>query len=420
MDVQPGPSILHVDLDAFYASVEQRNRPELRGKPIAVGGGVVLAASYEARRFGVRSAMPLRQARQLCPRLVVVDGSYGDYLELSNQVFDICRRFTPVVEQISIDEAFLDVSGAHHLFGSGREIATSVRAAVRDELQLPISAGVAGTKFLAKIASRVAKPDGCVEVPLGRELEFLHPLPVDFLWGVGPATRAKLETLGIHSIGDLAETPQSALTGRIGRAAAAHLHALSGNRDPRAVRTDRSARSVGAQRAFGGNVIDRDVWRQVVRAIADRVGARLRHKRRAGRTLSVRVRFADLEVVSRATTLAAPVNSTDALFTVTMELVDRAVAEAAAGRGLSLIGLSVSKLVVAPHLQLELPLGSGGSVDARRSGSSVALSRSLLDAAVDDVRERFGKEAVVAGSTMTRPGLVPDEFGELAVPAYER
>jgi DNA polymerase-4 len=420
MGGQQGPSILHVDLDAFYASVEQRNRPELRGRPVAVGGGVVLAASYEARRFGVRSAMSLRQARQLCPGLIVVDGSYGDYLESSNQVFDICRRFTPLVEQISIDEAFLDVSGAHHLFGSGRSIAAAIRGQVRTELDLPISAGVAGTKFLAKIASRVSKPDGLVEVPLGGELDFLHPLPVDILWGVGPATRAKLEALGIATVGALAETPETTLANRLGTAAARHLWSLAANRDPRPVRTDRSARSVGAQRAFGGNVIDRDVWRQVVRAIADRVGGRLRHKRRAGRTLSVRVRFADLQAVSRATTLAAPVNSTDALFTVTMELVDRAVAESAAGRGLSLIGLSVSKLVVAPHLQLELPLVTDPLLDARRSGSTIALSRSLLDAAVDDVRDKFGKESVVAGSTLTRPGMIPDEFGELAVPAYER
>jgi DNA polymerase-4 len=420
VEKQSGPSILHVDLDAFYASVEQLRRPELRGKPIAVGGGVVLAASYEARAFGVRSAMPLGQARQLCPHLIVVDGSYGDYLQLSNEVFDLCADFTPQVEQISIDEAFLDVAGAHHLFGAAREIASTIRKRVRDEIGLPISAGVAGTKFLAKIASRVAKPDGLVEVALGKELEFLHPLPVDILWGVGPATRGKLETLGILTVGDLAATPEKTLTGRLGGAAAAHLRALASNRDPRTVRTDRSARSVGAQRAFGGDVRDRDVWRQVVRAIADRVGGRLRHKRRAGRTLSVRVRFNDMQAVSRSTTLAAAVNSTDALFAVTMELVDRAVAEASEGRGLSLIGLSVSKLVVAPHLQLELPLATDVSADTRRSGSTLALGRSLLDSAVDDVRDKFGKEAVVAGSTMTRPGMVPDEFGELAVPAYER
>ena len=243
---------------------------------------------------------------------------------------------------------------------------------------------------------------------------------MDILWGVGPATRARLETLGIETVGDLAATPEKALTGRLGRVSALHLKSLAANRDDRTVRTDRSARSVGAQRAFGGDVRNRDTWRQVVRAIADRVGARLRHKRRGGRTLSVRVRFNDMQVVSRATTLAAAVNSTDALFAVTMELVDRAVAESAEGRGLSLIGLSVSKLVVAPHLQLELPLSVDVEADTRRSGSTLALSRSLLDAAVDDVRDKFGKEAVVAGSTMTRPGLVPDEFGELAVPAYER
>ena len=420
VDQQPGPSIIHVDLDAFYASVEQLRRPELRGKPIAVGGGVILAASYEARRFGVRSAMPLGQARKLCPRLIVVEGSYGDYLGLSNEVFEVCRRYTPRVEQISIDEAFLDVSGAHHLFGSGARIASAIRRDILAEVELPISAGVAGTKFLAKIASRVAKPDGLVEVALGDELGFLHPLPVDILWGVGPATRARLETLGIQTVGDLADTPQRALQSRLGPSAGRHLHSLAWNRDARSVQTDRSARSVGAQRAFGGDVRDRGVWRQVVRAIADRVGSRLRHKRRAGRTLSVRVRFNDRQAVSRSTTLAAPVNSTDALFSVALELVDRAVADAAKGRGLSLIGLSVSKLVVAPHLQLELPLGAAVGGGARRAGSELALGRSLLDAAVDGVRDKFGKAAVVAGSTMTRPGMVPDEFGELAVPAYER
>ena len=341
MDMQPGPSLLHVDLDAFYASVEQLRRPELRGKPIAVGGGVVLAASYEARRYGVRAAMPLGRARQLCPRLIVVDGSYGDYLELSNQVFEVCGRFTPRVEQILIDEAFLDVSGAHHLFGSAAQIAAAIRWEIRRDVGLPISAGAAGTKFLAKIASRVAKPDGLVVVEIGSELDFLHPLPVDILWGVGPATRTKLEALGIETVGDLAAVPESTLSNRLGNAAGGHLRALAWNRDPRSVRMDHSARSVGAQRAFGGDVRDPAVWRQVVRAIADRVGGRLRHKGRAGRTLSVRVRFNDLEAISRSTTLAAPVNSTDALFAIAMELVHRAVTDAAQARGLSLIGLSV-------------------------------------------------------------------------------
>ena len=285
---------------------------------------------------------------------------------------------------------------------------------------LPISAGAAGTKFLAKIASRVAKPDGLVVVEIGSELDFLHPLPVDILWGVGPATRTKLEALGIETVGDLAAVPESTLSNRLGNAAGGHLRALAWNRDPRSVRMDHSARSVGAQRAFGGDVRDPAVWRQVVRAIADRVGGRLRHKGRAGRTLSVRVRFNDLEAISRSTTLAAPVNSTDALFAIAMELVHRAVTDAAQARGLSLIGLSVSKLVVAPHLQLELPLAGRNRGDTRRAGSELSLGRSLLDAAVDDVREKFGKASVVAGSTMIRPGMVPDEFGDLAIPAYER
>ena len=311
-----GASMLHADLDAFYASVEQLRRPELRGKPIAVGGGVVLAASYEARAFGVRSAMPLGKARRLCPNLIVVHGSYGEYAELSDQVFDICRRYTPLVEQISIDEAFLDVAGARRLFGAADDIAPRLRADVKRETGLIVSVGAARTKFLAKIASRVAKPDGLVIVPPDDELDFLHALPVGLIWGVGPVTKRRLAELGVATVAELAAVGERALRARLGNAAGRHLHALAWNRDPRPVVTRRSARSVGAQSAFGRDRHDSELRRRVLARLADRVGSRLRKKGRAGRTIGVRVRFADLQAVTRATTLAAPVSSTEAIFQV--------------------------------------------------------------------------------------------------------
>ena len=308
--------MLHADLDAFYASVEQLRRPELRGKPIAVGGGVVLAASYEARAFGVRSAMPLGRARRLCPNLIVVHGSYGEYAELSDQVFDICRRYMPLVEQISIDEAFLDVAGARRLFGAADDIAPRLRADVKRETGLIVSVGAARTKFLAKIASRVAKPDGLVIVPPDDELDFLHALPVGLIWGVGPVTERRLAELGVATVAELAAVGERALRARLGNAAGRYLHALAWNRDPRPVVTRRSARSVGAQSAFGRDRHDSELRRRVLARLADRVGSRLRKKGRAGRTIGVRVRFADLQAVTRATTLAAPVSSTEAIFQV--------------------------------------------------------------------------------------------------------
>jgi len=412
--VTEGLTILHVDLDAFYASVEQLRNPELRGKPIAVGGGVVLAASYEARRFGVRSAMPLRRARQLCPGLIVVSGHFSEYGPLSEKVMDACRRFTPLVEQISIDEAFLDVAGALHLFGPAGEIADRLRSEVRTDTGLVVSVGVARTKFLAKVASRVAKPDGLLVVEPEEELAFLHALPVALIWGVGPATEAKLAQLGIATVADLAYTDQRTLDRHLGPGAGAHLHALAWNRDPRPVVTHHRAKSVGAQSSFGGGGHSRRLRRRVLLGLAERVGTRLRKKDRAAHTITVRVRFDDLSAVTRSASLRAPVATTNAIAAIAEHLADAGVAEAA-GRDVNLLAISTSNLVTAPHLQLELPFAELLGADLLRTGSAHERSRQGLDDALDMLRERFGKEAVGRASLLLDHHRgVPDEFRDLA------
>src|ERR1700740_2575015 len=303
-------TILHADLDAFYASVEQLLDPSLRGKPIAVGGGVVLAASYEAKSFGVSSGMSGWRARELCPQLIFVGGHFQDYQRLGDAAIDVLNDFTPLVERISIDEAFADVAGCTHLFGSPPEIARAVRRRVRAELGLPISIGVARTKHLAKIASQVAKPDGLVVVDPETELDFLHDLPVELMWGVGPVTRARLAGIGVHTIGRFAKTPQGSLEPLLGHAVGQKLAALAWNRDPRELETHRRARSAGAQSALGKQPAKARVFRPTLHFLADRVGARLRANSRPGRTVAVRVRFADLRSVSRSITIDAPTSTT--------------------------------------------------------------------------------------------------------------
>ncbi len=407
--------ILHVDLDAFYASVEQLRNPELRGKPIAVGGGVVLAASYEARAFGVRSAMPLRRARQLCPQLIVVNGSFGEYSDLSEEVFEICERFTPLVQQISIDEAFLDVSGATHLFGEPHQIAVDLRATVKKETGLVVSVGVARTKFLAKVGSRYAKPDGICFIDPEEEIAFLHALPVDYIWGVGPVTEAKLHDIGIATVGELAHADRHVLERRLGRGSGAHLHALAWNRDPRMVETFHRAKSVGAQSSFGGGGRDRGRRRKVIVDLAERVGGRLRKKNRAARTVTVRVRFGDMSSVTRSASLRAPVATTPALVAIATHLADAGAAEAG-DRDINLIGISTSNLVTSPHLQLELPFGELLGGDITHTGSEHERERHELDEAVDSLRERFGKKSVGRASLLLGRGTggVPDEFRDLA------
>jgi DNA polymerase-4 len=411
--METAATILHADLDAFYASVEQLLDPSLRGKPIAVGGGVVLAASYEAKAFGVASGMSGFRARELCPRLIFVGGHFDDYQRLGDAVIEVLNDFTPAVERVSIDEAFADVAGCTHLFGSPAEIARTIRRRVRTELGLPISIGVARTKHLAKIASQVAKPDGLVTVDPATELDFLHDLPVELMWGVGPVTKERLAAIGVRTIGQLANTPGRSLEPLLGPAASEKLTALAWNRDPRQIRTHRRARSAGAQSALGKKPAHERVIVPTLRHLADRVASRLRAKSRPGRTVTVRVRFADLRSVTRSTTLDAPIAATVTLAEIAEELVHKALAHHPDEKIISLLAISVSQLEKLADLQLELPLLPDN--DGRRPGCKTGVARWLADRAVDAIRDRFGWEAVGYGSVAL--GLfrsVPDAFRELA------
>ena len=407
------PTILHADLDAFYASVEQLLDPSLRGKPIAVGGGVVLAASYEAKAFGVRSGMAGRRARELCPQLIFVGGRFKDYQRLGDAAIAVIGDFTPLVERISIDEAFADVRGCTHLFGSPADIARAIRGRVREELGLPISVGVARTKHLAKIASQVAKPDGLVVVDPEGELAFLHDLPVELMWGVGPVTQARLLAIGVQTIGQLARMPGRSLQRLLGPAAGEKLSALAWNRDPREIRTHHRARSAGAQSALGRKPAAPHVIRPTLAHLADRIGTRLRAKSLVGRTVTARVRFADLRAVTRSVTLDAPISATTTLTEIAEELVRAALADHPDERTISLLAISVSHLEKHPKLQLELSLGL--QHEARRPGTRRGLARHAADHAVDRIRDRFGWAAIGYGSTaLGAVRSVPDAFRELA------
>jgi DNA polymerase-4 len=406
-------TILHADLDAFYASVEQLLDPALRGKPIAVGGGVVLAASYEAKAFGVRGGMPGRQARELCPQLIFVGGRFREYQRLGDAAIAVLGDFTPLVERISIDEAFADVAGCTHLFGPPAEIAAAIRHRVRTELGLPISVGVARTKHLAKIASQVAKPDGLVVVDPAAEMAFLHDLPVELMWGVGPVTRARLAETGVRTIGQLAAMPGRSLERLLGHAAGEKLAALAWNRDPREIRTHRRSQSAGAQSALGRKPATEQVFVPALRHLADRVATRLRAKARPGRTVTVRVRFADLRAVTRSVTLDAPISATTILAEIAEELVRSVLAQYPQEKTISLLAISVSHLDDRPLLQLDLPLGLDD--ERRRPGARKGLARGQADRAVDAIRERFGWAAVGYGSVALGPSRsVPDAFRELA------
>jgi DNA polymerase IV len=405
-------TILHADLDAFYASVEQLLDPSLRGKPIAVGGGVVLAASYEAKAFGVSGGMSGRRARELCPQLIFVGGHFKDYQRLGDAAINVLNDFTPLVERISIDEAFADVAGCTHLFGSPAEIATAVRRRVQTDIGLPISIGVARTKHLAKIASQVAKPDGLVVVDPASELAFLHDLPVELMWGVGPATKARLNERGICTIGQLASMPGCSLQRILGGASGEKLTALAWNRDPREIQTRRRAHSAGAQSALGKKPAETKVLRPVLRHLADRIATRLRAKSRPGRTVTVRVRFADLQSVTRSITLEAPIAATASLAEIAEQLVRTALADHPDERIISLLGISVSQLEPHWDVQLELPFGLDD--EKRRPGSKRGMARWTADRAVDKIRDRFGWEAVEYGSALGLSRSVPDEFRELA------
>jgi DNA polymerase-4 len=406
-------AILHADLDAFYASVEQLLDPSLQGKPIAVGGGVVLAASYEAKAFGVHGGMSGRRARELCPSLVFVGGHFSDYQRLGDAAVAILGDFTPFVERISIDEAFADVRGCTHLFGTPAEIAAAIRHRVRTELGLAISVGVARTKHLAKIASQIAKSDGLVVVDPARELEFLHDLPVDLMWGVGPVTKAKLADQGIFTIGELASTPGRSLERLLGHAVGEKLRSLAWNRDPRDVRTHTRARSASAQSALGRQPAVERVFVPALRHLADRVASRLRAKALAGRTVTVRVRFADMRAVTRSATVDASVSATTILAEIAEDLARAALADHRQERVITLLAISVSHLREESALQLELPLGLPD--ERRRPGSRQGIARWSADRAMDAIRERFGRNAVgYAVAALNRKSSIPDAFRELA------
>jgi DNA polymerase-4 len=394
--VSSAATILHADLDAFYAAVEVRDRPELRGLPVAVGGGVVLSATYEARRFGVSAPIGGAEARRRCPDLVVVPPRFESYVAASRQVMDILDSFTPKVEPISIDEAFLDVAGSVHLFGPPEAIARRIRERVMAEVGLPISIGVATTKHLAKIASRVAKPDGLVVVPAGEEDVFLAPLPVDMVWGIGPVGEERLARYGIHTIGELRALPESTVAAWFGRHWGTHLWRRANNDDRRAVESPGRAGSVGAQSAGDATAVDRR--HTTLLALADRVGSRMRRKAVAGRRVTVRVRLDDMTSLSRARVLPGPIAETTPLFMTAVELVDGLITERAAARRITLVGISMSMLEETPHLQLVLPLT--GDESETVAGSRRHLRARDLDAAIDRARERFGRPAVVRGSLL--------------------
>lgn len=407
-----GPNILHADLDAFYASVEQLLDPSLRGKAIAVGGGVVLAASYEAKAYGVQGGMSGRRARELCPHLQFVGGHFSQYQQLADRVMAILGDFTPHVQRISIDEAFLDVAGSTHLFGPPGVIAQRIRQRVRDEIGLPISVGAAATKHLAKIASQVAKPDGLVVVDPAHELEFLHPLPVSLVWGIGPVTQQRLAERGIRTIGQLAASPTDSLEQFLGRALGSKVGALAANRDHRKVQPNGRAGSVGAQSALGRRFPTDELLRSVLGHLADRVATRLRAKQRAGRTVTVRVRFVGMKAITRSRTSAAPLSTTLTLTETAESLVRQALADHPDEHEITLLAISVSNLVDQPVLQMELPVLPD---EATRPGSPTGAARWAIDHSMDEVRRRFGRAAVGYAAVALSPmASVPDEFRELA------
>ena len=398
MFVRAEADVLHADLDSFYASVEQRDAPHLKGRPVVVGNWVVLAASYEAKRHGVSGGMGGGEARRRCPGAVFVEPRMSAYSEASRAVFEIFERTSPVVEPLSIDEAFLDTRGMTEVFGTAEEIARRLRAEVRREVGLPITVGVACTKFLAKVASAVAKPDGLLVVEPGRELAFLHPLPVERLWGVGPATAEKLHARGITTVRQVAEVDEAELVGVLGRGAGRHIHALAHNRDPRRVR-GRRRRTMGAQRALGRRgPKTREAIDASVVALVDRLARRLRAAGRVCRTVMLRLRFDDYTRATRATTLTEATAQTQTILATArglladaMPLIER--------DGLTLVGVTLANLEDDSAVQLALPLGDHRAI--------------ALDVALDGLRDRYGADVVTRAVLLGRnPGvsvpLLPD------------
>ena len=386
--------VLHADADAFFASVEQRDDPRLRGLPVIVGGGVVLAASYEAKAYGIRTAMGGRQARRLCPRAIVVPPRFSAYTEASRAMFSVFENLSPVVEGLSIDEAFLDVRGMERIAGTPAQIAVRLRAAVRERVGLPVTVGVARTKFLAKVASGVAKPDGLLVVPPECELEFLHPLPVEHMWGVGPATARRLHAWNVRTVGELAALSEPTLVAMLGRAAGRHLHALAYNRDFRRVEPGRRRGSIGSQRALGLGRHSPETIDATLVGIVDRITRRLRTARRVGRTVVLRLRFGDFERATRSHTLPFATASTEVILVTARGLLASAT-RLIEQRGVTLVGCSVAMLEDARTCQLLLDPDEA------------------LDVAVDAIRDRYGSSAITRAVLLGRDAgwsmpLLPD------------
>jgi DNA polymerase-4 len=409
------PGILHVDMDAFYAAVEVLADPSLAGRPVIVGGegrrGVVASCSYEARSYGVRSAMPSVQARRLCPGAVFVPGRYDLYQEHSRGLHAVLTSFTPLVEGIALDEAFLDVRGARRLLGTGPEIAAAIRARVHADTGLWCSVGVAASKFLAKLASEAAKPragpPGAPPVPgpgvkviaPGEELAFLHPLPVGALWGVGPATRRRLDRFGIRTVGDLAAMPVATVVGALGEAQGRHLHALAWARDDRAVEPNRAVKSVGHEETYASDHHSLVTLHDEALRLSDAVATRLRAATTAGRTVTLKVRFADFQTITRSRTVPSPIDTGPAVARVARELL----AGVDPSPGVRLLGVSVSNLVPRPAEQLRLDGGGDGDGAGAASPTTAEGAEPAVARAVDEVRRRFG-DGAVGPATLLRGG----------------
>ena len=379
-------TILHADVDSFYASVEQRDDPALRGRPVIVGAGVVLAASYEAKAFGVRTPMGGRQARRLCPQAIVVSPRMSAYSEASKALFEVFDDTTPFVEGLSIDEAFLDVGGLRLISGTPTEIAVRLRREVLERVGLPVTVGVARTKFLAKVASGVAKPDGLLVVPVESELEFLHPLPVERLWGVGEVTAAKLRDQHVTTVAQVAGLGEAALVRMLGRASGRHIHALANNRDPRPVHVGRRRRSMGSQRALGRRPRSAEQLDADLVAIVDRLSRRLRKAHRVCRTVTLRLRFDDFSRATRSHTLPEATARTETILVTARGLLAAAMSMIRS-RGITLIGVTLGSLFDDGAIQLALP-----------------FDRPLeaLDTTLDGVRERFGSASITRAVLLGR------------------
>jgi DNA polymerase-4 len=392
-----GCTVLHVDMDAFFASVEVRRRPELTGRPVVVGGvgprGVVSSASYEARRYGVRSAMPGMRARALCPQAVFLPPDFTEYSAASDAVMRIFRDVTPLVEPLSLDEAFLDVAGAQRLLGRPAVIAQAIRDRVSAEQQLTCSVGVAPSKFVAKLGSTRAKPDGMIVVPAGQVLDFLHPLPVDALWGVGERAAETLHRLGLATVGDLARAPVGMLRGALGDASAVHLHELSWGRDPRRVTSEREDKSIGAEMTFDTDVSDPELIRRSLLALADKVGARLRAAGHVGRTIAIKVRFADFRTINRSRTMRTTTDVAREIFETSWALFDAVRAGSSSIGQIRLIGVRVEGLAAAATASRQLTLG-----EPERGWREA-------EAAADAVAARFGRSIVGPASLLGRTDL---------------